>query len=60
MYDLLIGKNIILRKAKENDYKSMLKNVWGDEDVYKWMLYTPTKAIEEAIERNKRSIVYHG
>lgn len=58
MYDLLIGKNIILRKAKNDDYKSMLNNVWGDEEVYKWMLYTPTKTIEDAKERLKRSIEF--
>ena len=58
MIDTLIGEHIILRKAKEDDYLSMLNNVWGDEEVYKWMLYTPTLTIEEAIERNKRSIEY--
>jgi RimJ/RimL family protein N-acetyltransferase len=58
MYDILIGKNIILRKAKENDYLSMLNNVWGDKEVYKWMLYTPTKTIPEAKDRLKRSIEY--
>jgi RimJ/RimL family protein N-acetyltransferase len=58
MFDLLIGKNIILRKAKEKDYESMLNNVWGDEEVYKWMLYTPTKTIEDSIDRLKRSMEY--
>ena len=58
MYDILIGKNIILRKAKENDYKSMLKNVWGNEEVYKYMLYTPTLTIEEAIIRNEKSMEF--
>jgi len=58
MYDLLIGKNLILRKAKEKDYESMLLNVWGDIEVYKWMLYTPTKTIEDAKERLNRSIIF--
>ena len=58
MFDLLIGENIILRKAKEKDYESMLNNVWGDEEVYKWMLYTPTKTIEDAKERLNRSIIF--
>ncbi|MCR5786255.1 MAG: GNAT family N-acetyltransferase [Acholeplasmatales bacterium] len=57
-YNTLIGENIILRKAKPNDYESMLKNVWSDEEVYKWMLYTPTLTIENAILRNLRSIEY--
>lgn len=58
MFDLLIGENIILRKAKEKDYESMLNNVWGDEEVYKWMLYTPIKTIEDAKERLNRSIIF--
>jgi len=58
MFDLLIGENIILRKAKEKDYLSMLNNVWGDEEVYKWMLYTPTKTIEAAKERLNRSSIF--
>ena len=53
----IIGDNIILRCAQDNDYLSMLK-VWGDKDVYKWMLYTPTTTIPDAIERNKRSMEY--
>lgn len=53
----IIGDNIILRCALENDYLSML-HVWGDPDVYKWMLYTPTTTIPDAIERNKRSMEY--
>ena len=58
MYDILIGKNIILRKAKVSDYESMFKNVWGDEEVYKWMLFSPTLTIEDAILRTSRSIDY--
>lgn len=27
--NILEGEHIVLRKAKEDDYKSMLKNVWG-------------------------------
>ena len=55
---MLIGKHIVLRKAKEDDYKSMLKHVWGDEDVYRWMLFQPTLTETEAIERCHRSIQY--
>ena len=57
-YLILEGKNIILRKAKYEDYKSMLKHVWKDIDIYKWMLYKPTLTIEDAIDRVKRSIEY--
>ena len=58
MFDELIGEHIILRKAKTDDYLSMLEEVWSDEDVFMWMLFTPTLTIEDAIERNKRSIEY--
>lgn len=37
MYEILEGEHIILRKAKEDDYKSMMKNVWGDPEVYHCM-----------------------
>ncbi len=54
----LEGERIRLRKAKENDWKSMLKNVWGDEAVYQRMLYEPTHTEEEARERCRRSMAY--
>lgn len=57
-YATLIGDKIILRAAKIKDYSSMLKNVWGDIDVYKWMLYTPTLNEEDAIKRNERSMQF--
>ena len=56
MYELLEGKNIVLRKAKSSDYKSMLKHVWSDESVYKWMLFQPTFTEKDAIDRCERSI----
>lgn len=58
IYNELIGEHIILRKAKSDDFASMLMHVWADEDVYKWMLYTPTLTIEDAILRNERSIEF--
>ena len=58
MFDTLIGEKIILRKAKMSDYELMLKNVWGDEEVYKWMLFKPTFTIDDAIDRCKRSIKF--
>ena len=58
MFDTLTGEKIILRKAKMSDYKSMLKNAWGDEEVYKWMLFQPTFTEEDAIDRCKRSIEF--
>ena len=36
----------------------MLEEVWGDIEVYKWMLFKPTLTINDAIDRNKRSMEY--
>ena len=58
MYETLTGEHIVLRKAKETDYRSMLENVWGDEAVYRWMLFQPTLTEEEAIDRCRRSIAF--
>ena len=55
---VLIGDHIVLRKAKEEDYRSMQKHVWGDEEVYRWMLFQPALTETEAIERCHRSIQY--
>ena len=57
-YDTLVGEHIILRKAREEDYRSMLKHVWGDEEVYRWMLFQPTLTETEALDRCRRSIQY--
>ena len=54
----LEGERIRLRKAEEKDWASMLKNVWGDEAVYRWMLYAPTRTEEDAKERCQRSRIF--
>ena len=54
----LEGEHIRLRRAKENDWKSMLENVWSNEAVYRWMLFQPTLTEEEAKERARRSMAY--
>ena len=36
----------------------MLKNVWSDEAVYRWMLYQPTLTEDDARERCSRSMAY--
>ena len=58
MYETLEGEHIVLRKAKETDWQSMLANVWGDEAVYRWMLFQPTLTEAEARDRCARSINY--
>ncbi len=54
----LIGEHIVLRKAREEDFRSMWKHVWGDKEVYRWMLFQPTLTEAEAVERCRRSIQY--
>ena len=55
---MLEGEHIRLRKAKDTDWESMLRNVWSDEAVYRWMLYTPTLTEADARERCQRSIAF--
>ena len=52
------GEHIRLRRAKPDDWKSMLENVWGDEAVYRWMLYQPTLTEEAARDRCIRSMAW--
>ena len=58
MFEVLEGQKIRLRKAREDDFQSMLKHVWGDEAVYRWMLYQPTLTEEAALDRCRRSMAY--
>lgn len=58
MFDILKGKHIVLRKAKETDWQPMLANVWSDEAVYRWMLFQPTLTEAEARYRCARSISF--
>ncbi len=58
MHETLTGENIVLRKAREDDWRSMLANVWGDEAVWRWMLFQPTLTEEDARARCRRSILY--
>ncbi len=57
-YSVLTGVNIILRKAEEDDWKSMFRHVWSNENVYRQMLFQPSFSESEAIERCKRSVIY--
>ena len=57
-YSRLEGRHIVLRKATEDDYRSMLKHVWGNEAVYSSMLFQPTHTEDEALERCRRSMAF--
>lgn len=58
MYDLLIGKDIILRKANDNDLNNIYNNVWKDETLFKHMHYSNTKTLDEAKIRLQKSIEF--
>ena len=58
MYEQLFGKKITLRKAIDKDYKSMLVNVWGDEEIYRHMLFKPVFTEEDAKDRCRWSKEY--
>ena len=49
-------EHLILRKARPDDTEYMLKNVWSDESLPKYMLWKPTFTIEEAEERMKKTM----
>lgn len=58
VWDVIEGRHIRLRKAREDDWESMWKHVWRDPEIYQWMLYAPTRTEQEAIERCQRSVQY--
>lgn len=58
MFETLEGNRVILRKAKDDDWRSMMKNVRGDPEVYQWMLFYPTNSEEEAMDRCRRSMEF--
>ena len=51
-------EHLILRKARPDDTEYMLKNVWSDESLSKYMLWKPTFTKEEAEDRMKRTMNY--
>lgn len=58
MHEYLEGEHIRLRKAREADFRSMMKNIWADKDVYRWMLFQPALTEEDALDRCRRSMNY--
>jgi len=51
-------EHLILRKAKPEDTEYILKNVWSDESIPKYMLWKPACTKEEAEDRMKRTMNY--
>ena len=51
-------KDLVLKKASMDDLNDMYKNIWSQEESAKYMLWIPTKNIEEAEDRLKRTIEF--
>ena len=47
-------KDLILKKAELSDWKDMYHNLWQHEESAKYMLWNPTKAVEDAKIRIKK------
>ena len=56
--DYLETKNLILRKANNNDLESIWNNIWSDNRIAENMLWKVTETFEEAKERLERTIRY--
>ena len=51
-------KDLILRKAKQEDLKSIFNNYWSSEKSSKYMLWVPQKNLQEAQERLNRTFEF--
>ena len=51
-------EDLILRKARFDDWKTMYENVWRHESVARYMTWDVTTSEEEAINRIERTIRY--
>ncbi len=60
MYEdvILETKDIILKKARFEDWQDMLENLWRHPESAKYMLWEPTFTEEDAKDRMNRSISY--
>ena len=58
MKSKLVTKNLVLRKAREDDLDSIWKNVWINENLNRMMFWEVTKTEEEAKDRLRRTIAY--
>lgn len=51
-------EDLVLRKAKFEDWEALYHNLWKHAESAKYMLWTPTKNKEEAIDRMNRTIAF--
>lgn len=49
-------QDLIMRKARMEDWRDMYKNLWSHEESARYMLWDVTTSEEEAVERMKRTI----
>lgn len=56
--DKIETKDLILKKATMDDLNDMYMNIWSQEETAKYMLWLPTKNIEEAKDRMIKTIEY--
>lgn len=54
----IIGKNIVLRKAKEDDLNDIFYNVWSKKGLCKYMFWEPSTDFASAKDRLNRTIKY--
>lgn len=52
------SKDLVLSKAKFEDWKSLYQNVWSHEETARYMYWTVTTSEEDAKERIRRTIEY--
>lgn len=55
---MLETKDLILKQAEFNDWKSIYENLWCHEESAKYMLWIPTKSEEDAQIRMEKTIAY--
>ena len=51
-------KDLILKKAEFEDWKTIYHNLWRHEESAKYMLWQPTETDEDAKDRMKRTIAF--
>lgn len=51
-------KELILKKAAMEDANDMYRNIWSEEESARYMLWTPIKSMEEAVDRMSKTIEF--
>jgi RimJ/RimL family protein N-acetyltransferase len=51
-------QDLIMKKAKQEDWCDMYRNLWSHEESARYMLWDVTSSEEEAMERMKRTIAF--